>query len=85
MTLPLARDLGAVGIRVVTIAPGLIDTPIYEFAPPELKEGLAKSPVFPKRLGYPAEFAQLAESIAENAYLNGEVIRLDAAIRMAPK
>ena len=85
MTLPLARDLGAVGIRVVTIAPGLIDTPTYEFAPPELKEGLAKSPVFPKRLGYPAEFAQLAESIAENAYLNGEVIRLDAAIRMAPK
>jgi NAD(P)-dependent dehydrogenase (short-subunit alcohol dehydrogenase family) len=85
MTLPLARDLGAVGIRVATIAPGLIDTPIYDFAPPELKENLAKTVVFPHRLGLPAEFAHLAQSIIENAYLNGEVIRLDAAVRMPPK
>ena len=85
MTLPLARDLGAVGIRVVTIAPGLIDTPIYDFAPPELKEGLGKTTVFPRRLGTADEFAHLAEAVAENAYLNGETIRLDAAVRMAPK
>ena len=85
MTLPLARDLGAAGIRVVTIAPGLIETPIYDFAPPELKEGLAKTVVFPHRLGYADEFAHLAQSIVENAYLNGEVIRLDAAVRMPPK
>jgi NAD(P)-dependent dehydrogenase (short-subunit alcohol dehydrogenase family) len=85
MTLPLARDLGAAGIRVVTIAPGLIETPIYDFAPPELKEGLAKTVVFPHRLGYADEFAHLAQSIVENGYLNGEVIRLDAAVRMPPK
>jgi 3-hydroxyacyl-CoA dehydrogenase/3-hydroxy-2-methylbutyryl-CoA dehydrogenase len=85
MTLPLARDLGAVGIRVVTIAPGLIETPIYDFAPPELKEGLAKTVVFPHRLGYADEFAHLAQSVVENAYMNGEVIRLDAAVRMPPK
>ena len=85
MTLPLARDLGAVGIRVLTIAPGLIDTPIYGFAPPELKEGLGKTTVFPKRLGTPEEFAHLAEALAENTYMNGEVIRLDAATRLAPK
>jgi 3-hydroxyacyl-CoA dehydrogenase/3-hydroxy-2-methylbutyryl-CoA dehydrogenase len=85
MTLPLARDLAAVGIRVCTIAPGLIDTPIYDFAPPELKENLSKTPVFPRRLGTSDEFAQLTQSIIENAYLNGETIRLDAALRMAPK
>lgn len=85
MTLPLARDLGVLGIRVNTIAPGLIDTPIYDFAPPELKAGLAKGPVFPQRLGTPAEFAHLVEAIAENTYLNGEVIRLDGALRMGPK
>jgi NAD(P)-dependent dehydrogenase (short-subunit alcohol dehydrogenase family) len=85
MTLPLARDLGAVGIRVLTIAPGLIDTPIYGFAPPELKEGLGRTTVFPKRLGTPEEFAHLAEALAENTYMNGEVIRLDAATRLAPK
>jgi NAD(P)-dependent dehydrogenase (short-subunit alcohol dehydrogenase family) len=85
MTLPLARDLGAIGVRVMTIAPGFIETPIYGFAPPELLEGLSKSVVFPHRLGRPAEFAQLAESIVENPYLNGEVIRLDAAVRMQPK
>jgi 3-hydroxyacyl-CoA dehydrogenase / 3-hydroxy-2-methylbutyryl-CoA dehydrogenase len=85
MTLPIARDLGPVGIRVLTIAPGLIDTPIYGFAPPELKEGLSKLPIFPRRLGFPEEFAQLAESLAENAYMNGEVVRLDGAIRLPPK
>lgn len=85
MTLPLARDLAPSAIRVMTIAPGLMDTPIYSFAPPELIETLAASPVFPKRLGHPAEFARLAVSIMENTYLNGEVIRLDAAIRLPPK
>ena len=85
MTLPLARDLAPIGVRVCTIAPGLIDTPIYGFAPPELKERLSKSPVFPQRLGEPDEFAQLAQSIIENGYLNGETIRLDAAIRLQPK
>jgi len=85
MTLPLARDLAAVGVRVLTIAPGLIDTPIYGFAPPEMKEGLAKTVVFPKRLGSPDEFAHLVESLAENTYMNGEVIRLDGAVRLAPK
>ena len=85
MTLPIARDLGAIGVRVVTIAPGLIDTPIYDFAPPELKEGLSKLPVFPKRLGTPDEFAHLVEHVIENPYLNGETIRLDGAIRMPPK
>jgi len=85
MTLPLARDLSAVGIRVLTIAPGLIDTPIYDLAPPGLKEALGQTTVFPKRLGRADEFAQLAEALAENTYMNGEVVRLDAAIRMAPK
>ena len=85
MTLPLARDLAAIGVRVSTVAPGLIDTPIYDFAPPELKEGLAKTPVFPRRLGHSSEFAHLVGSIIENAYMNGEVIRLDAALRMPPK
>ena len=85
LTLPLARDLGAVGVRVCTIAPGLIDTPIYDFAPPELKEQLAKTVVFPHRLGYGEEFAHLAQSIVENGYMNGEVVRLDAAVRMPPK
>jgi hypothetical protein len=63
----------------------LIDTPIYDFAPPELKENLSKTPVFPRRLGTSDEFAQLVQSIVENPYLNGETIRLDAALRMAPK
>ena len=85
MTLPLARDLSAVGIRVLTIAPGLIDTPIYDLAPPGLKEALGQTTVFPKRLGRADEYAQLAEALAENTYMNGEVVRMDAAIRMAPK
>jgi NAD(P)-dependent dehydrogenase (short-subunit alcohol dehydrogenase family) len=85
MTLPLARDLAPQGIRVVTIAPGLVDTPIYDFAPPELKETLARTPVFPRRMAQPEEFARLALMVVEHGYLNGEVIRMDAALRMAPK
>ena len=85
MTLPLSRDLAATGIRVVTVAPGLIDTPIYDTMPEGLKERLASTPVFPKRLGLPDEYAHLVQAILENGYLNGETIRLDAALRMAPK
>ena len=85
MTLPLARDLAPSAIRVMTIAPGLIETPIYEFAPPELLEGLAKHPLFPRRLGKPEEYAQLVEQICESVYLNAEVIRLDAGVRLPPK
>lgn len=85
MTLPLARDLAPVGIRVNTIAPGLIHTPIYNFAPQEFIDALAKNPVFPMRLGRPAEFAHLVTAIVENTYMNGEVIRLDAAVRLPPK
>jgi 3-hydroxyacyl-CoA dehydrogenase / 3-hydroxy-2-methylbutyryl-CoA dehydrogenase len=85
MTLPLARDLAPAGIRVNTIAPGLIRTPIYDFAPPEFLEALARNPVFPMRLGRPEEFAHLAQAVIENTYMNGEVIRLDAAVRLPPK
>lgn len=85
MTLPLARDLAPAGIRVNTIAPGLIRTPIYDFAPPEFLDALARNPVFPMRLGRPEEFAHMVQAIVENTYLNGEVIRLDAAVRLPPK
>lgn len=85
MTLPLARDLAPVGIRVNTIAPGLIHTPIYDFAPPEFLEALARNPVFPTRLGRPDEFAHMVQAVLENTYMNGEVIRLDAAVRLPPK
>jgi 3-hydroxyacyl-CoA dehydrogenase/3-hydroxy-2-methylbutyryl-CoA dehydrogenase len=85
LTLPLSRDLSPVGIRVMTIAPGLFDTPIYDTMPPGLKEHLASTPVFPRRLGLPDEYAHLVQTIFENAYMNGETIRLDAALRMAPK
>ncbi len=85
MTLPLARDLGALGIRVVTVAPGIMDTPLLESAPPELKEALARLHVFPQRLGTPSDFAHLVQAIVENPMLNGEVIRLDAAARMPPR
>jgi 3-hydroxyacyl-CoA dehydrogenase/3-hydroxy-2-methylbutyryl-CoA dehydrogenase len=85
MTLPLARDLGSVGIRVNTIAPGIMDTPLLANAPQELRDSLAKLHVFPQRLGTPEDFAHLVTSVVENEMLNGEVIRLDAAARMPPK
>ena len=85
MTLPMARDLGVLGIRVMTIAPGSFDTPIFGLVPDTMKEGLTSIVPFPTRMGYPDEFAQLVEHIAVNRYLNGEVIRLDGALRMAPK
>lgn len=85
MTLPLARDLGSLGVRVVTIAPGIFDTPLLAAAPDELKESLARLQVFPQRLGTPDDFAHLVQAIVENPMLNGEVIRLDAAARMPPK
>jgi NAD(P)-dependent dehydrogenase (short-subunit alcohol dehydrogenase family) len=85
MTLPIARDLSRSGIRVCTIAPGIFETPMLLGMPKEVQESLGKMVPFPSRLGRPAEYAQLARSIIENEMLNGEVIRLDGAIRMAPK
>jgi NAD(P)-dependent dehydrogenase (short-subunit alcohol dehydrogenase family) len=87
MTLPVARDLAAIGVRVNTIAPGLIDTPIYDSFPnPEqFKEGLRRDVLFPHRLGTPAEFAALVLHLVTNAYMNAEVIRLDAGARLQPR
>ena len=85
MTLPLARDLAQFGVRAVTIAPGLFLTPLLAELPQPVQESLAASIPFPKRLGKPQEFALLAASIVENPSLNGEVIRLDGALRMAPR
>ena len=85
MTLPIARDLSAAGIRVCTVAPGTIDTPMFAFASDETKEGLGSAVPFPKRMGKPAEVASLMVEIFRNSYLNGEVIRIDGAIRMPPK
>jgi len=85
MTLPIARDLSRNGIRVVTIAPGLFLTPMLLGLPKEAQDSLGKQVPFPSRLGKPEEYAQLAKSIVENEMLNGETIRLDGAIRMAPK
>jgi NAD(P)-dependent dehydrogenase (short-subunit alcohol dehydrogenase family) len=85
MTLPIARDLSRNGIRVMTIAPGLFQTPMVGEIPPEIAESLGKMVPFPPRLGRPAEFASLVAEIVRNVMLNGEVIRLDGAIRMAPK
>ena len=85
MTIIAARDLAAVGVRVCTIAPGTIGTPPMMAAPESIREGLAATVPFPKRLGDPDEYAKLAQQIIENSYLNGEVIRLDAALRMAPR
>lgn len=84
MTLPIARDLSSCGIRVVTIAPGLFDTPMLQALPDKVRSFLAKSIPFPQRLGKPDEYAQLVQSIVENPLLNGEVIRLDGALRMQP-
>jgi NAD(P)-dependent dehydrogenase (short-subunit alcohol dehydrogenase family) len=85
MTLPIARDLSRDGVRVMTIAPGIFETPMLKGLPAEVQESLGKQVPFPSRLGRPAEFAQLVQSICANVMLNGEVIRLDGAIRMAPK
>jgi NAD(P)-dependent dehydrogenase (short-subunit alcohol dehydrogenase family) len=85
LTLPAARDLARQGIRVCTIAPGLFDTPLLAGLPEEARQALGASVPFPPRLGRPEEYARLACHIAENMMLNGEVIRLDGAIRMAPK
>lgn len=85
MTLPIARELARYGIRVMTIAPGIFETPMLLGMPQEIQEALGKMVPFPPRLGKPAEYAALVKHIAENEMLNGEVIRLDGAIRMAPK
>lgn len=85
LTLPAARDLASVGIRVCTIAPGIIDTPMLAGLSEEIRAGLAAGVPFPKRLGTPADYAGLVCMIAEHGYLNGETIRLDAALRMAPR
>ena len=85
MTLPIARDLSKLGIRVVTIAPGLFDTPLLAGLPEPVKQVLGSSVPFPSRLGQPSEYAALAKHILENEMLNGEVIRLDGALRMPPK
>jgi NAD(P)-dependent dehydrogenase (short-subunit alcohol dehydrogenase family) len=85
MTLPIARELAGSGIRVCTIAPGIFQTPMLAGLPPEIQESLAKSVPFPPRLGRPEEYASLAQHIVENEMLNGESIRLDGALRMAPR
>jgi len=85
MTLPIARDLARSGIRCLTIAPGLFLTPLFQAAPDEVIESLEKQVPFPSRLGKPLEYAKMVQSIVENPMLNGEVIRLDGAIRMAPR
>jgi len=85
MTLPIARDLSDKGVRVCTIAPGIFETPLLGTLPDDVRQSLAASVPFPKKLGQPGEFAQLARQIVENVMLNGETIRLDGAIRMAPR
>ncbi len=85
MTLPMARDLAQHGIRVCTIAPGLFETPLMKQLPEAVQQSLAASIPFPPRLGRPEEFAQLAAHVVANGHLNGEVIRLDGALRMAPR
>ncbi|MCK9516838.1 MAG: SDR family NAD(P)-dependent oxidoreductase [Ottowia sp.] len=85
MTLPVARELAASGIRVLAIAPGIMETPMLMGLPQKVQDSLGASVPFPSRLGRPAEFAALVQHIIGNQYLNGEVIRLDGAIRMAPK
>jgi len=85
MTLPIARELAMFGIRVCSIAPGIFGTPMLAAMPQEVQDSLGKQVPFPPRLGRPEEFASLVQAIVENAYLNGETIRLDGAIRMQPK
>ncbi len=85
MTLPIARDLMSEGIRVNTILPGIFNTPLMNGAPQNVKDALAASVPFPKRLGHPEEYASLAVEMCRNSYFNGEDVRLDGAIRMAPR
>ena len=85
MTLPIARELARSGIRVMTIAPGIMETPMLLCMPPHVQEALNSMIPFPPRMGMPAEYASLVEHIFSNPYLNGEVIRLDGAIRMGLK
>jgi NAD(P)-dependent dehydrogenase (short-subunit alcohol dehydrogenase family) len=85
MTLPMARDLAGIGVRVNTIAPGLIETPLFKGMPPEVMDALSKTVLYPKRLGRPEEIAHLAICIIENDYINGETIRCDGGIRMQPR
>ena len=85
MTLPIARDLSRDGIRVMTIAPGIFETPMLMTMPQDVRDSLGKQVPFPSRLGKPDEYANLVKSIMENEMLNGETIRLDGAIRMAPR
>ncbi len=85
MTLPAARDLMKQGVRVVTIAPGTFDTPLLAGLPENVREALAAGIPFPRRMGDPAEYGKLVCSIVENAYINGEVIRIDGALRMPPR
>ncbi|MEX1667410.1 SDR family NAD(P)-dependent oxidoreductase [Zhongshania guokunii] len=85
MTLPIARDLSSIGIRVNCIAPGLINTPMFESLPAPVYEALSSTPLFPKRLGRATEIAHMVTSVIENDYINGECIRMDAGLRMQPK
>ena len=85
LTLPAARELAQFGVRVLTIAPGLVDTPMMRGLPPEIQEALGASVPFPNRLARPEEFSRLVMDVIENEYLNGEVIRLDGALRLPPR
>tara|TARA_B110000046_G_scaffold186050_1_gene231923 strand:- start:8804 stop:9577 length:774 start_codon:yes stop_codon:yes gene_type:complete len=85
MTLPMARDLAGVGIRVNTIAPGVMATPLMLAAPQPVQDGIVSNIPFPKRLGEPSEFGQLVVQMVENSYLNGETVRLDGGVRMQPR
>ena len=85
MTLPAARDLAPVGVRVLTIAPGIFETPMLGLLPEEARQALLKNVVFPKRLGQPSDYAALVAHMVENSYLNGETVRIDASLRMPPK
>lgn len=85
LTLPAAREFGKFGVRVMTIAPGIMDTPMMSAMPDEVRQSLGETVTFPKRLGHAQEFARLVREIFENTYLNGSIIRLDGAIRMASK
>jgi NAD(P)-dependent dehydrogenase (short-subunit alcohol dehydrogenase family) len=85
LTLPMARDLSSIGVRVNCIAPGIIDTPLLAGLNDEMREALAADVPFPKRLGTPQDYAQLVISVVDNGYINGETIRMDGALRMAPR